>query len=52
MQAISALEKLNARDALPRLQELLQDTRKSNFGNGVSVAEAARRAIAVISQLP
>jgi len=50
--AISALEKLNAREALPRLRELLQDARRSNFGDRTSVAEAARRAIAVISQLP
>lgn len=50
--AISALEKLNAREALPRLRELLQDTRRSNFGGRTTVAEAAKRAIAVISQLP
>ena len=50
--AISALEKLNAREALPRLRELLQDTRRSNFGDRATVAAAARRAIAVISQLP
>lgn len=48
--AISALEKLNARDALPRLRELLHDTRRSDFGDRRSVAEAARRAIAVITQ--
>jgi HEAT repeat protein len=47
--AISALETLSAREALPRLRELLHDTRRSNFGNRVTVAEAARRAIAVIS---
>jgi HEAT repeat protein len=50
--AILALETLNAREALPRLRELLEDARKSNFGDGTSVAEAARRAIAVITQLP
>ena len=50
--AISALAQMNAREALPRLRELLQDTRRSTLGNGTSVAEAARRAIAVISQLP
>jgi hypothetical protein len=50
--AISALEKLNAREALPRLRELLQDIRKSNFGDGTTVAEAAKHAIAVVSQLP
>jgi hypothetical protein len=50
--AISALEKLNAREALPRLRQLLQDNRRSNFGDRTPVAEAAKRAIAVISQLP
>jgi HEAT repeat protein len=50
--AISALEKLNAREALPKLRELLQDNRRSNFGDGTSVAEVARHAIPVISQLP
>jgi len=50
--AIDALEKLNAREALPRLRELLEDTRRSNFGDRTTVAEAARRAIAVLSQLP
>ena len=50
--AISALEQLNAREALPRLRELVQDTRKSNIGDRTTVAEAAKRAIAVVSQLP
>jgi HEAT repeat protein len=50
--AISALEKMNAREALPRLRELLQDARTSKFGERTSVAEAARRAIAVMSHLP
>jgi hypothetical protein len=49
--AVLALETLNAREALPKLQELLQDTRRSNFGNLTTVAEAARRAIAVLSDL-
>jgi hypothetical protein len=48
--AISALETLQARDALPRLRTLLQDTRRSNIRGQVSVGDAARRAIAVISQ--
>jgi len=48
--AIYALEKLNARAALPKLRELLQDNRKSNFGDLTTVAEAARRAIATISR--
>jgi HEAT repeat protein len=50
--AIYALEKLNAHDALPKLRELLEDKRKSNFGGLTTVAQAARRAIATISQLP
>ena len=50
--AISALEELNAREALPRLRELLKDSRRSNHGGRTTVAEAARHAIAVISPLP
>lgn len=50
--AIYALERLNAREALPRLRELLQQTGKSNFAGATTVGEAARRAIAVISQRP
>ena len=50
--AIAALEKLDAREALPRLRALLQDTRRSNFGERTSVTEAARHAIAVISRRP
>ncbi len=50
--AISGLEKLNAREALPRLRELLQDNRRSNLGEGTTVAEAARHAIAIISKSP
>jgi HEAT repeat protein len=44
--SIYALEKLNAREALPRLHELLQDEEKSNFGDLVTVAVAAKAAIA------
>ena len=44
--AIYALETLNAREALPRLILLLVDHRTSNFGSQVSVADAARAAIA------
>ena len=50
--AISALETLNAREALPRLRELLQDNRRSNLGERTTVAEAARHAIAIISESP
>jgi HEAT repeat protein len=50
--AIGALERLKAREALPRLRQLLQDDRMSSFGNRTTVADAARHAIAVISQVP
>lgn len=43
---IYALETLNAKEALPRLIALLDDHRMSNFGAQVSVADAARAAIA------
>jgi hypothetical protein len=44
--SIYALETLNAREALPRLISLLDDHRTSNFGAQVSVADAAKAAIA------
>jgi hypothetical protein len=47
--AIAALTKLNARAALPKLRQLLRDHRRSNFGGLTTVAEAARRAIAVLA---
>lgn len=50
--AIGALEPLNAREALPRLRALLHDTSKSNFGGATTVGEAARHAIALLSQQP
>ena len=46
VMAIYALEALNAKEALPRLAALLDDNRRSNFGAQVSVADAARAAIA------
>jgi HEAT repeat protein len=50
---IYALETLKARDAIPRLTALLDDHRKSNLGAHVSVADAARTAIAKLkSSLP
>jgi len=49
--AIGALERLKAREALPRLRQLLQDDRRSNFGDRTTVADTAKRAIAVLSQL-
>lgn len=48
--AIYALEKLNAREALPKLLKLTGDSRESNFGGLTTVAEAARRAIVTIAQ--
>ncbi|OFW23970.1 MAG: hypothetical protein A3G21_03600 [Acidobacteria bacterium RIFCSPLOWO2_12_FULL_66_21] len=46
--AIYALETLHATEALPRLISLLNDHRKSNFGAQVSVADAAKAAIATL----
>lgn len=46
VQAIYALEALQAREALPRLISLLNDHQRANFGAQVSVADAARAAIA------
>ena len=44
--AIYALETLDAKEAMPHLVALLDDDRRTNFGAQVSVAEAARAAIA------
>ena len=49
VSAILALEQLKAREALPRLLELLEDFRTTSLGDPVTVSESARRAIAVIS---
>jgi HEAT repeat protein len=46
VMAIYALEELNAKEALPRLVSLLDDSRRTNFGAQVTVADAARAAIA------
>jgi HEAT repeat protein len=43
---IYALERMKATDALPALHALLSDDARSTFGNMVSVADAARNAIA------
>jgi hypothetical protein len=43
---IYALEAMNAKEALPRLMALLDDHRSTNTGAQVSVADAARAAIA------
>lgn len=50
--AISALEELGAKEALPRLHELLDDQRKCNFDKGITVAAAAKAAIATLEKLP
>jgi HEAT repeat protein len=47
--AIQSLEQLQATEALPQLRNLLDDEDRSNFGTRISVAEAARRAIATLS---
>ncbi|HEY0874571.1 MAG TPA: HEAT repeat domain-containing protein [Vicinamibacterales bacterium] len=43
---IYALEALHAKEAIPRLLTLVNDDRKSRFGALVTVAEAAKAAIA------
>ncbi len=48
--AILALERLNAREALPRLRQLVQDDKRSNLGERSMVAQAAEHAIAVLSR--
>jgi hypothetical protein len=50
--AILSLEKLKAREAVPRLRELLNDSDRSNFGKGMSVAEAAQTAITNLETKP
>jgi HEAT repeat protein len=44
--AIYALETLHAREAVPRLTSLLNDHARTNFGVQISVADAAKAAIA------
>ncbi|HMB29184.1 MAG TPA: HEAT repeat domain-containing protein [Blastocatellia bacterium] len=46
--AIQSLEKLRAGDALPHLHSLLTDHEKTHFGDQISVAEAAKTAIATL----
>jgi HEAT repeat protein len=43
--AIFAIQKLSTRTALPRLHELESDQARSNFGDMITVAEAAKAAI-------
>jgi hypothetical protein len=42
------LEKLGAGDALPHLHAFLNDHEKTHFGDQISVAEAAKTAIATL----
>lgn len=48
--AIYALEKLGAKEALPRLRGLLDDTETASFGGQVSVGEAAKTTIAKLEK--
>jgi HEAT repeat protein len=50
--AIYALEKLNAKEALPQLHALLDDEEKIHFDGLGSVAGAARAAIATLNEIP
>ncbi len=50
--AIYSLEKLKADKALPHLQALLNDNDRSNFGERVSVAEAAQAAVTNLETKP
>jgi HEAT repeat protein len=50
--AIYALQKLKARQALPQLRALLDDDEKIHFSGLGTVAEAARAAIAALSDIP
>jgi HEAT repeat protein len=50
--AILSLEKIGAKEALPRLRALLNDFEKSRLGKPVSVAETARAAIVNLEGRP
>jgi HEAT repeat protein len=50
--AISAIERLGATEALPRLRELLDDAQRSTFSGQVAVSEAARTAIDKLESQP
>jgi HEAT repeat protein len=50
--AIFALKKLSARTALPRLRELQSDQARSNFGDTITVAEAAKATIVKLEAKP
>ncbi len=46
--AIQSLQQLQAKEALPALHGLLEDTERSTYGDRVTVAETARAAIAAL----
>jgi HEAT repeat protein len=48
--AIQSLEHLHAAEALPALHLLLEDNERSHFGAFVTVAEAAKAAIATLEK--
>lgn len=50
--AIYALEALKAKESLPQLRLLVNDEDKTNFDGLVTVAEAAKKAVAAIQALP
>jgi HEAT repeat protein len=50
--AIYALEKLKAKSALPRLRLLLNDNEMTHFDGQETVAEAAKKAVAELQELP
>ncbi len=50
--AIQSLAKLGAKEALPRLHALLDDQEKTHYGAQVSVADAAKIAIATLEEKP
>jgi HEAT repeat protein len=49
---IHALEKLGAREALPKLRELLGDQEMSRLGDPISVSATAKAAIAKLEAMP
>lgn len=50
--AVGSLEKLGAKEVLPALRVLLDDHARANFGEQMSVDDAARRAIATLEMKP
>jgi HEAT repeat protein len=48
--AIQSLQQLRAREALPQLRALLNDNERSHFDRLITVAEAARNAVAALEK--